>query len=1419
MGPNRGGGRRTGGGGHQNGQKEMRKEKVKMQKEKEEKMKRRRESHATTEHGRGCGGRGGCGRGSGTSSNTASEKIDMTSAQQNMVGNLISSLSLTGGRGGGAAGAGGSASSAIRTDVDQDDVDRKCFEELTRKKGFAESQAKKAMEKTTAQRAKDGDLAQGFNEQKKRRVHRAMDWLILSCSYEELPEAFKKSAKEARDSRKKKKGGDEEEDDDDEVGATASSSSRETDVTKELFFAGFGKKIAKMAVLNARGEENKKGDVALDDLLSAMSETLKKTALKRAKMAFAESGLEDASKERIEEILLDARREELADIGGLDVEDIEDDNFAQFEIQMKGVVSLGKKKPTHATLSLDFRRSKLYPFEPPRVHFTHPTLTFGRQAAVTRALVEVSASEEYLGEPMLDGLIDWLSGDGPLDAMEKYRVNAETLIDAYYEDDDEEENENEDDNNKGGIPRPKTLTNAVPTTSNRGASLSQNDRLKIQSERDKKFAEQKKAMLKHEAQTQSQRDAEALKNLQVLGERIQIEEAKALTLPKNAETSKALKSQLENKLMQKESDPMMKVRERLPSWSKRHALIEAIERNQVCVVVGETGCGKTTQLPQFILDNEIVKERGATTSIICTQPRRISATSVARRVAQERNETIGKTVGYSIRLESKQSRETRIMFCTTGVLLRRLTEDPLLAKATHIVVDEVHERSLDSDFLLVLLRDVLPHRPTLKVILMSATLDAGQFQRYFKKACVLTIPGFTHPVQEHFLEDILNATGYQPKHGSEYCIRIPKMKYRDQIQMSPDEVRFHESLKRSGRYPEGVLHALRNLDEEKINYELAVELLEKIVQTTPQDGAILVFMPGLAEIQKLHESCAASRVLFKATDNGTYLIALHSALATSESTIAFDKPKSKSSRKIIISTNIAETSITIDDVVYVVDSGKVKENGYDPSTRMLQLKEQWISRASAKQRRGRAGRVQPGQCYRLYSRRYHDEVFAERQEAEIKRVPLEGLCLQIQLQRMSGGISGFLSRALEPPESNAVDVAVKTLKRLGALDDRDNLTPLGAHLANLPVDVRVGKMLLYGCVLGCLDPTLTIAAVLGSRSPFLSPLEMREEADEAKMQFSDNDFSDHLTILNAYNAWREAKNNGKNFEKDFCRDNFLSMKGLYGIAEQRTQFVKLLREAGFLNEQRKKTTTTKQKKKVATVEKTGSNGGGIPKPRGGVPVVVNEDNEDDEEGEDEEKKPAWESANRHAKNVRLLKACLVAGLYPNVSRVESVNMNVQSSGNRGRSNTTSNTVSGSSQPPPKLKYLAEDTGKEALIQIHPSSINAKAKQFPTRWLVYHERVQTASIFMRDCTSVTPYQLLLFGGKIDVQHSAGTIRMDGWATFEANARIGVLLKEIRAALDGLLREKIENPEAEENARGETIVTTILQLLNSEAASSL
>ena len=207
--------------------------------------------------------------------------------------------------------------------------------------------------------------------------------------------------------------------------------------------------------------------------------------------------------------------------------------------------------------------------------------------------------------------------------------------------------------------------------------------------------------------------------------------------------------------------------------------------------------------------------------------------------------------------------------------------------------------------------------------------------------------------------------------------------------------------------------ALRAIDQSVIDYDLVTKLVEHVC-TSMEPGAILVFMPGLAEISKLHESLGTNPTVRAATGNGKYLIGLHSTLSTAEQRTIFEHPPGDT-RKIVIATNIAETSITIDDVVYVVDSGKCKENGYDPNTRMQLLLERWVSRASAKQRRGRAGRVRPGRCFRVYTRQMHDEVFDEHTMPEIKRVPLEGLCLQIQLQRMSGGIAGFLGKALEPP--------------------------------------------------------------------------------------------------------------------------------------------------------------------------------------------------------------------------------------------------------------------------------------------------------------------------------------------------------------------------------------------------------------------
>ncbi|KAK3236954.1 hypothetical protein CYMTET_52935, partial [Cymbomonas tetramitiformis] len=572
-------------------------------------------------------------------------------------------------------------------------------------------------------------------------------------------------------------------------------------------------------------------------------------------------------------------------------------------------------------------------------------------------------------------------------------------------------------------------------------------------------------------------------------------EARAVEAAKaaEAESGRLLQQLQEKEARSPEYRKMLEARARLPAGKNVAEVVETVRHNQVTVVCGETGCGKTTQVPQFILDDAVRRGEGGAVSLVCTQPRRISATSVAQRVAQERAETLGQTVGYQIRLESVRSASTRLLFCTTGVLLRRLADDDGLLGVSHVVVDEVHERSLDSDFLLVLLREVLPKRPNLKVVLMSATLDAASFSNYFRGCAVLTIPGFTFPVREYFLEDIIQITGYKPEPNSENVRKgppppptPPRGASREQVAAIEDkhqrnvqaELAASQALAQRGYAPETV-KTLLMVDQEKINYELVEATLQQIV-LKGEEGAILVFMPGLMEITKVHEACMGNSYILRATGDGQYLIGLHSSLSTSEQHLIFERPPA-GFRKIVIATNIAETSITIDDVVYVVDGGRAKENSYNPQSKMAMLQEGWVSRASAKQRRGRAGRVRAGHCFRLFTRYMHDVRMEDYQLPEMARVPLEGLCLQIKLQRFEGGIRGFLSKALQPPSEEAVAAAVENLQQLQALDSRQELTALGHHLALLPVDARVGKMLVYGAILGCLSPMLTIASVLSTR--------------------------------------------------------------------------------------------------------------------------------------------------------------------------------------------------------------------------------------------------------------------------------------------------------------------------------------------------
>ncbi|XP_059451853.1 DExH-box ATP-dependent RNA helicase DExH1-like [Corylus avellana] len=268
--------------------------------------------------------------------------------------------------------------------------------------------------------------------------------------------------------------------------------------------------------------------------------------------------------------------------------------------------------------------------------------------------------------------------------------------------------------------------------------------------------------------------------------------------------------------------------------------------------------------------------------------------------------------------------------------------------------------------------------------------------------------------------------------------------------------------------------------------------------------------------------------------------------------------------KIVLATNIAESSITIDDVVYVIDSGKAKETSYDALNKLACLLPSWISKASAHQRRGRAGRVQPGICYRLYPKMIHDAML-QYQLPEILRTPLQELCLNIKSLQL-GTVGSFLAKALQPPDALAVQNAIELLKTIGALDDMEELTPLGRHLCTLPLDPNIGKMLLMGSIFQCLNPALTIATALAHRDPFVLPINRKEEADAAKRSFAGDSCSDHIALLKAFEGWKDAKRNGR--ERAFCWDSFLSPVTLQLMDDMRMQFLDLLSDIGFVDKSR-----------------------------------------------------------------------------------------------------------------------------------------------------------------------------------------------------------------------------------------------------------
>ncbi|KAG9273415.1 ATP-dependent RNA helicase DHX36 [Astyanax mexicanus] len=810
-----------------------------------------------------------------------------------------------------------------------------------------------------------------------------------------------------------------------------------------------------------------------------------------------------------------------------------------------------------------------------------------------------------------------------------------------------------------------------------------------------------------------------------------------------------LQSDLENKRENSKYLDMLKFREKLPSYSMREELVELIEANRVVVVSGETGCGKTTQVTQFILDDYIQRGVGSLCRVVCTQPRRISAISVAERVAAERAEAVGegKSCGYQIRLQSQLPRKQgSVLYCTTGIILQWLRSDPCLSSVSHLVLDEIHERSLQSDVLLVIVKDLLKSRDDLKVVLMSATLNADKFSKYFGNCPMIHIPGYTYPVQEYLLEDVIEMVRFRPPHQQDHRPRF-RRGFMQGHNMWPEKEQKEAEYKESwpcyartlrDRFSDSTINALEMMDEDdKINLDLIVALIRHIV-LNEDDGAILVFLPGWDNISGLNDLLMAEQ-MFKS--DKFIIIPLHSLMPTVSQTQVFKRPP-PGVRKIVIATNIAETSITIDDVVYVIDGGKIKETHFDTQNNISTMTAEWVSLANAKQRKGRAGRVSPGKCYHLYNG-LRLSLLDSYQLPEIQRTPLEELCLQIKFLKL-GPIASFLKKALDPPSDRAIELAITHLMDLNALDQNEELTPLGFHLARLPVEPHIGKMILFGALLTCLDPVLTIAASLSFKDPFFIPLGKEKIADQRRKILSKNSKSDHLTIVNAFTGWEEAKRRGYRCEREYCWDNFLSSNTLQMLQNMKGQFAEHLLAAGFVSS----------------------------------------------------KDPKDPRSNINSDNEKLLKAVIVAGLYPKVAKIRP---------------------SLTKRRPMPVKVYTKSDGK---VCIHPKSVNAEESQFHYTWLIYHLKMRTSSIFLYDCTEVSPFSLLFFGGDISIQRDKDqeTIAVDEWIVFQSPARIAHLVKNLKKELDLLLEEKIKQPcpvdWSDRSSKDCAVISAIVDLITTQ-----
>lgn len=529
---------------------------------------------------------------------------------------------------------------------------------------------------------------------------------------------------------------------------------------------------------------------------------------------------------------------------------------------------------------------------------------------------------------------------------------------------------------------------------------------------------------------------------------------------------------------------IMEQRQSLPVYKLKEPLIQAIMENQVLVIQGETGSGKTTQMTQYCLEAGLAK-RGM---VGCTQPRRVAAISVAKRVAEECGCRVGERVGYTIRFEDMTSHETELKYMTDGMLLRECLIDSSLAKYSCIILDEAHERTISTDVLFGLMKKAVKLRKDLKLLVTSATLDVEKFSSYFFEAPIFTIPGRTHPVEVLYSRD-------------------PESDYLDASLITVMQIHLTEP-------PGDILLFLTGQEEIDTSCELLFERMKALGPDVPE----LVVLP------------------------------VYSALPSEMQTRIFE-PAKPGTRKCVIATNIAETSLTIDGIYYVVDPGFVKQKVYNSESGIDALVVTPISQQQAKQRSGRAGRTGPGKTYRLYTERAFRDEMLDTAVPEIQRTNLASTLLSLKAM----GINDLIAfDFMDAPPTETMVTALKALFDLGALDDEGLLTRLGRRMAEFPLEPNQAKMLIQSTHLGCSDEILTIVAMLSVQQVFYRPKDKAALADQKKARFHMPE-GDHVTLLNVYNSWKNNK-----FSNPWCFENFVQARNLTRASDVRKQLLGIM---------------------------------------------------------------------------------------------------------------------------------------------------------------------------------------------------------------------------------------------------------------------